>query len=393
MANNFNLSTNYAAMLSDPEFQKTLELQKQLNEGFAKGQALAQTIRDTPMQPEIIAEDTKRIPASIPEQFQEIDNSIFDRMQFASSPQEQQKLLYQLMSKSMQQQQEGVRQAQEAFKKEKERQANMGILERLDLRPFAEAAHSYGATSVAPVQAPEMTEMQRQDFLRKLQSQVQSAQEGMTKEQVSALRNIMDQKNTQAMLSLGNQEQRAYERVMAKFDKPQQQILDFYQNHDAIKAALDAGDVAAIQASLSNYSRMTGEKGVLTDRDIGRVITPTLSLKIAQWKANALSNPNTPAPKEIVDSLRKGIERLKEAAETNYKSKIEIAKNQGTKVAPAMYKKYAEGAYDQAKELVRPISGMTLKPNNATADVLSNEDKAKLEKEQLLKELKALQGE
>lgn len=286
------------------------------------------------------------------------------------------RLIRQKFLESQQLQQQEIEQAKQRLALEQAKQADAGVLGNLDLRPFAEAARQYGATTaVVPKEAPESNAA----MVEKLRQEVIKNQQGISEDQVKFLKTMLDEKNAksnmQAILSLGNQEMRAYENVQRKFEKPQQQIQDFYQNHDAISSALDAGDIAAIQASLSNYSRMTGEKGVLTDRDIERVITPTLSLKLAQWKSKVLSDPTTPAPKDVVDSLRKGIERLKEAAETNYRSKIEIAKNQGTKAAPALYKKYASSLYEEASTLLRtPQAQAVTLPGMLSADVIKAED-------------------
>jgi len=217
MAKDYSLSRqDFVGLLQDPAFAE------QYTKGYLKGQALAQTVGETPMQPEVTAEAIQPEPQYIepasttytgfkdepmpdaPPQMTEITDmppqvpmrpSEFEQMQTAKSPKEQQQILFKLLGRSMEQQQAGVQQTEEALKKEQERQANLGVLGRLDLRPFAEALRSYGSTSVAQAQAPEMTEAQRQELMRKLQAQVQGAQEGMTKEQVLALRTMMQERD------------------------------------------------------------------------------------------------------------------------------------------------------------------------------------------------------
>jgi hypothetical protein len=380
MANNTLNAPNYAEMLSNPEFQK------KLMEGFAKGRALAQTMEQTPMQPDITAESIQPEPQYIEpatttytgfKDAAPVEPSIYEKMQGAVNPKDQQKLLYQLMSQSMQQQQEGIRQAQEALKKEQERQAKMSALEKIDLRPFAEAIRSYGSTTVAPVAAPEMTETQRQEMLRKLQAQVQGAQEGMTKEQVAALRTMMQEKdaksNMQALLSMGNQEMRAFENVQRKFDKPIKDINDFYQSHDAVKSALDSGDIYAIQSSLSNYARMSGEKGVLTDEDIKRVMPANLQNKFAIWWSRIKSDPTVKAPEGVIQALNSGLGRLRTAAETKARKSLELAKGQASK-GPGVYKKYANDIFEEASQSIRSKeaeAGESLMPS---PDVFKAED-------------------
>lgn len=205
--NEFENSPQFSELLSDPEFIK----------GYAQGEALAQTIKQTPMQPEVTAEAIQPEPQFVqpsstryvPISEETPEPSVYDQMLAASGDKEQKNLLYKLMAKSMQQQEAGVKQAEEALKKEQERQAGLSTLQKLDLRPFAEAARAYGATTAVSGYAPEMTESQRQEVLRKLQGQLQAAQQGLTKEQVAALRQMKEDKaGSQALISQSNQDLR-----------------------------------------------------------------------------------------------------------------------------------------------------------------------------------------
>ena len=376
--------------LLDPEFLKKFQ------QGYAKGEAMGRTIAQTPLQPEVTAQDIQPEPMYVEPQsttytgFKDqasIEPSIYDQMQASTSPKEQQKLLYQLMSKSMEQQQAAATQAQEAFKKEQERQAKMSALQKIDLRPFAEALKGYGSTSVAEAQAPEMTEMQRQELLRKLQSQAAEAQQGVTKEQVAALKSFQDKKDMQALLSQGNQEMRAFEAVQRKFDKPEQGMIDFYQSFDNFKGALDMGTTEAIQAATAAFARLSGEKGPLSDTDIQKVIPDNLKLKWAMYRQKILSGGATPAPQEIIDALRKNLGNLKDSAEKKYQTQLLIAKNQASK-GPGSYKKYASDIYDEGLKILRPAeqAGASV---NKQKPVLPTKDINSMSKE----ELKAYLGE
>jgi hypothetical protein len=263
------------------------------------------------------------------------------------------KKLYEMLGQSMTQQSSQIEALKAQAAKEKAYQEQIGTLGKLDLRPFAQAAKGYGATNVyVPSEAPE----DRIAILNKLENAVSEAQQGLTKDQVAALKNMMEagqQRGAlQALQSEENRKMRMFENVSRKFDKPQQELADFYQAHDAFKSALGAGDVAAVQSALSNYSRMTGEKGVLTDQDIARVITPTISLKFAQLRSKLLSDPNTPVPKEILTSLSSGLDRLKAAAETKIASKINAAERQ-TSTGPGLYKSYAQQVAEEARKGIR----------------------------------------
>jgi hypothetical protein len=173
---------DFSALLSDPAFAE------EFKKGYAKGEAIAQTVATTPMQPPV---------EGIEEQ---------PEMPIPSSSRDMQKQMYALLQKSMGQQQAQVEQLKAAAEKEKQRQEQMGVLGRLDLRPFAEALKGYGATGVAvPKEAPE----DRTEILRKLQAAVSDAEQGLTKEQVAFMKNIMDnKKSAQEDISKENQKLR-----------------------------------------------------------------------------------------------------------------------------------------------------------------------------------------
>lgn len=228
-----------------------------------------------------------------------------------------------------------------------------GVLGNLDLRPFAQATKQYGATTaVVPTEAPE----DGRNMMVKLQQALAEQQQGLGKQQLDYIKAQLEAKQQrgvlQALQSEENRKMRVFENVSRKFDKPVQEIADFYQAHDSFKSALQAGDIASIQSALSNYSRMTGEKGVLTDQDIARVITPTLSLKFAQLRSKLLSDPNTPVPTEIIAALGSGLDRLKQAAETKLKSRVDAAERQAS-AGPGLYKPYAQQVAEEARKSLR----------------------------------------
>lgn len=315
---------SFAEMLANPEFMQ------EFKDGYARGEALAQSIKETPVQPEVTAEEIQ------PQKM---------------SQAEMQQKMYQLMQKSMGGQSEQIEALKQAVAKEQARQEQAGVLGRLDLRPFAQAMRQYGSTTVAiPTEAPE----DRTEMLRKLQKELTTAKGGLTDDQINFLKTMMeDKKAAQAALSQGNQDIRVFQDVKRAYDKPAEDIQDFYQAHDAVKLALNSGDITAIQASLSNYARMSGEKGVLTDQDITRVMPNNLKQRAAKWWANVASDPTVQAPPEVVEALAKGIDRLKQAAETKAKARFERVRSE-TEEGPGAYGKYSKALYPKAIQVIRP---------------------------------------
>lgn len=346
MAKDYSLSRqDFVQLLQDPTFGK------QYAEGYLKGQALAQTVGETPMQPEVTAAAIQPEPqyiepasttytgfkdepmpdmppqmAMAPDMPPQVpmQPSVFDEMQSAKSPKEQQRLLFKLMSQSMEQQQAGVRQAQEALKKEQERQAGLGVLGRLDLRPFTEALRSYGSTSVAQAQAPEMTEAQRQEFLRRLQAQVQGAQEGMTKEQVLAMRTMMqDKAGAQAALSQKNYEKRLFDTAKTDYMKPANEYIKATGQYNFVKNEIATGQPTRINRALAQYARIMGHTGVLAEGDIRLQITPTARAAIDRAYTFVTGNPEVELPEDIVKDLIASLDEGNRSLKDAYKTKID----------------------------------------------------------------------
>lgn len=328
MQKNINPSRqDYLQMLTDPAFAE------QYTQGYLKGKALAQTMEETPMQPEVTAEAIQPEPTFVQpvsttytgfKDEAPAQPSVFDEMQAATSPKQQQQLLFKLMSQSMEQQQAGVKQAQEALRKEQERQAGMGVLQKLDLRPFAEALRSYGSTSVAQAQAPEMTEAQRQELLRKLQAQVQGAQEGMTKEQVLALRTMMqDKAGAQAALSQKNYEKRLFDTAKSDYLKPANEYAKTAGQYNFVKSEIATGQPTRINRALSQYARIMGQTGVLTDNDIRMQIPPTALGALDRAWTFVSGNPEAQLPEDIVKDLLSTLDSGHYATKDAYKRKID----------------------------------------------------------------------
>ena len=316
---------NYTQMLSDPDFLQ------QMQEAIANG--------NIPMQPPV----------------QGIEQpSAFASMSMTEMPKSEKDIQKAIRDKFMQaqmQQEEQVKQQQNLLAQEMERQKNLGVLGRLDLRPFAQALQQYGSTTaVVPAAAPS----EDMGMVEKLREQIQRGQRGLTQDQIGFLRTMMeDKRSAQAALSQGNQDIRIFQDVKKSFAKPIEDLNSFYQSHDVVKSALNSGDITSIQSALSNYARMSGEKGVLTDQDIIRVMPSNLKTKAAKWWAAVSSDPTVEAPKDVVQALAGGLDRLKSAAEAKTKSAFELAKSEAEQ-GPGVYSKYGKTLYSEAVKVIRP---------------------------------------
>ena len=172
---------NYAQMLEDPDF--LLQMQ----------QAMAAQ-SDIPMQPQVQGIEAPSMSAS------------FSMTEMPKSEKDIQSAIRQRFMEAQAQQEEQIKQQQNLLNQEMERQKNLGVLGRLDLRPFAQALEKYGATTVVvPTSAP----TEDMSVVEKLREQIQRGQRGLTQDQIGFLRTMMkDKRNAQAAMSESNQQLR-----------------------------------------------------------------------------------------------------------------------------------------------------------------------------------------
>jgi hypothetical protein len=172
---------NYAQMLEDPDFMMQLQ------------QAMA-TQSDTPMQPQVQGIQAPSRSAS------------FSMTEMPKSEKDIQNAIRQRFMESQAQQEEQIKQQQNLLNQEMERQKSLGVLGRLDLRPFAQALEKYGSTTaVVPASAP----VEDMSMVEKLRDQIQKGQRGLTQDQIGFLRTMMeDKRNAQAAISESNQQLR-----------------------------------------------------------------------------------------------------------------------------------------------------------------------------------------
>jgi len=169
---------NYAQLLADPEALKQLQ------------EAQAAAMAQTPMQPEVQGIEEPKMSAS------------FSMTSLPQSEKEIQAAIRQKFMEAQAQQEEQVKQHQDALAKEMQRQEQLGVLGRLDLRPFAQALQQYGSTTaVVPTEAPK----DRTAVIEKLREQIQKGQRGLTEDQLGFLKTMMEDKRSgQLGMSLRN---------------------------------------------------------------------------------------------------------------------------------------------------------------------------------------------
>lgn len=286
---------SFAEMLANPEFMQ------EFKDGYARGEALAQSIKETPVQPEVTAEEI---------------------MPQKMSQAEMQQKMYQLMQKSMGGQSEQIEALKQAVAKEQARQEQAGVLGRLDLRPFAQAMRQYGSTTVAvPTEAPE----DRTEMLRKLQKELTTAKGGLTDDQINFLKTMMqDKKDAQAGISQKNQEIRMFNYAQGKYMKPAEDYLKGAGQYNFVRSELATGQPTRINRALSQYARIMGQTGVLTDNDIKLQLPPTFVSALDRAYTYVTGNPEAELPPEIVNDLLSTLDSGHAATQKAFKDKLDL---------------------------------------------------------------------
>lgn len=194
------------------------------------------------------------------------------------------KLIRQKFLESQQLQQQEIEQAKQRLALEQSKQAEAGVLGNLDLRPFAEAARQYGATTAV---VPQETPQTNAAVVEKLRQEVMKGQKGMTEDQVSFLKTMLeDKRNAQALLSQGNQELRI--RSMVNTSEQAKKIRN----------------IVSLNQKLDNLEKLVNETGAtITGKDKARLDSAFKAAEIAWKDAAGLGALQGPDVKMIQGAL------------------------------------------------------------------------------------------
>lgn len=105
-------------------------------------------------------------------------------------------------------------------------------------------------------------------------------------------------------------------------DKTQKNLQDFSIARDqleALQSALDRGDIGSITRSMGLAARLlSGEKGVVTDRDIGRVLPKTIGMDFTQLEGYLTNNPSTLLNPMTLIGIKEEVQAAKERLNKRY---------------------------------------------------------------------------
>lgn len=205
----------------------------------------------------------------------------------------------------------------------------------VNLSPFAALADKWAGTKLAPV-AQQMAGMSQEEKAVMTQKLTQA----LNQNKLATAREIGDQLSRAQAGESAKMARFGLSQDLKKEDNLRNDITksvmapmqEDKQNLDVMEAALMSGDYAQVMNTLSNYSRkVAGEKGVLTDQDIKRVLPGNFQGDLARFQSYFNSTPTEQIPPEYTKSMRDLMlltkQKLSERYNQTLKSKGSIYKS------------------------------------------------------------------
>lgn len=214
---------------------------------------------------------------------------------------------------------------------------------QLDLSPLAAYSDSLSGGKLSSVQ-PGMSAEAKQDKLLKLQDLLQQRRGSLAanalapyKAELAAYKDLM---RMQMAGGAGGKQERFEEGLDVRmFDKARKEqagftkdVGDFVNSYRNVENAItpDADgtvSVGRLNQSLSQFARLMGEKGVLTDTDTGRQLAPTLEVQMSRLQSILGSDPNARVPASNVAAMTDALVAAKQAYKESYGMKAQSFKN------------------------------------------------------------------
>lgn len=205
---------------------------------------------------------------------------------------------------------------------------------QIDFSPLAAYFDSNveGSNLLKGYKAPE-SETQKQEKLLGMENLLQKTKEGMSDKDIDYMRVMLSQNRSDKQDARQSRFDQAQDKAMFNQARKEQAGLvkeagDFRNSYASVEAAIkpDANGqipVARLQMSLSQFSRLMGEKGVLTDTDIGRQLQNTIDLSLAKYAQMLSSDPNAKIDARAADAMRAALVDAKKVFQDNYKLKAD----------------------------------------------------------------------
>lgn len=212
--------------------------------------------------------------------------------------------------------------------------------DEINLAPLLALSDSWtGGNLSKSYQAPPSQD-ERAINAQKLRAAAADAQNNLTKDRVSVfnagnkdeaamLRTLLQAQNSNAVRNLSSdvkeqmltykKEQDLQSQLTKEIEKPLEDQVQLVSNIDN---ALQSNDYQQVWGSLSNLARLMGEKGVLTDKDITRLMPSNVYGTAAAIRSYFNSTPSTKMDPKYVAGLQKLVANARQVAVSRYKSQL-----------------------------------------------------------------------
>lgn len=212
----------------------------------------------------------------------------------------------------------------------------------LDLSPLAAYVDSIMPGSKLSSVKPPMSEDERQKIFMELQDKLQQRKAALTQSSLAPYKAQLDAYKDVMRLSAqdsGRQGRFEASQEVKLFDKARKEqagltkdAADFANSYKNVENAItpDADgtvSVGRVNQSLSQFARLMGEKGVLTDTDTGRQLAPTLDRYMTNMRAILESNPNARMPAKNVEAMQEALKVAQAAFKQSYDIKAKSFEN------------------------------------------------------------------
>jgi len=207
---------------------------------------------------------------------------------------------------------------------------------QIDFTPLAAWADTLapgGKTLEAAKLMKPLTQDAKDQKLLALQGELQKRRGDYAKSMLDILQS--KQKSSEANKNerfLQGQETRMFNQVRKEQAGLVKEASDFKNSYRNVENAITPDkdgtvSVARIHQSLSQFARLMGEKGVLTDSDTGRQLAPTLELMLARYQSILSSNPNARVPAKNIEAMREALSAAQQAFKETYTTKADIMRD------------------------------------------------------------------
>ncbi len=194
-----------------------------------------------------------------------------------------------------------------------------------------------GSKLLQGYKAPESEEAKAEKMLQ-LQNAIQKAREGISDKEIDSMKaqlsNNTVKQQLSAMQGMGRNERFGEAQTLKKEDTLRKDIAGIGDKvaeatsmMGTIEENLASGDYQKVANTLSNFSRAVGgEKGVLTDQDIARVLPKNFQGSIARFTAYFGATPSAQIPPEYTKALVELTQTAKRRASEKFAKEVALRK-------------------------------------------------------------------